>query len=53
VTGEMLPELSALAEEGKLHVHIDRRFPLAEAVQALELNRQGHTGGKIILEVSR
>jgi len=53
VTGEMLPALSALAEEGKLHVHIARRFPLAEAVQALELNRQGHTGGKIILEVSR
>jgi NADPH:quinone reductase-like Zn-dependent oxidoreductase len=53
VTGEMLPALSALAEEGKLHVHIDRQFPLAEAVQALELNRQGHTGGKIILEVSR
>jgi NADPH:quinone reductase-like Zn-dependent oxidoreductase len=52
-TGEMLPSLSRLADEGKLRVHIDRQFPLAEAAQAIELNRQGHTGGKIILEVSR
>lgn len=52
-TGEMLPALAALADEGKFHIHIDRRFPLGEAAQALELNRQGHTGGKIILEVSR
>jgi NADPH:quinone reductase-like Zn-dependent oxidoreductase len=52
-TGEMLPSLSKLADEGKFRIHIDRQFPLAEAAQALELNRQGHTGGKIILEVSR
>ena len=52
-TGEMLPALSKLADEGKFRIHIDRQFPLAEAAQALELNRQGHTGGKIILEVSR
>ena len=49
----MLPSLGALAEEAKLRIHVDRQFPLAEAAQALELNRQGHTGGKIILEVSR
>jgi NADPH:quinone reductase-like Zn-dependent oxidoreductase len=53
VTGEMLGPLSALAEEGKFRVHIDRQFPLAEAAEALTLNRQGHTGGKIILEVSK
>jgi NADPH:quinone reductase-like Zn-dependent oxidoreductase len=53
VTGETLGELSELAEQGKLRVHIEQQFPLAEAAQALELNRQGHTGGKIILEVSR
>lgn len=53
VTGEMLGPLGELAEQGKFRVHIDRRFPLAEAAQALELNRQGHTGGKIILDVSR
>ncbi len=53
VTGEMLAALSELADQGRLRVHVDRRFPLAEAAKALELNRQGHTGGKIILEVSR
>lgn len=52
-TGELLGSLSALADEGKFVVHIDRQFPLADAAQALALNRQGHTGGKIILEVSR
>ena len=52
-TGEMLGSLSELADQGRFRVHIERRFPLAEAAQALELNRQGHTGGKIILEVSR
>lgn len=51
-TGEMLEYVSALAARGKLHIHIDKRWPLEDAAQALELNRQGHTGGKIILEVS-
>lgn len=52
-TGEMLGPLSALADQGKFRVHIDQRFPLAEAAKALDLNHQGHTGGKIILEVTR
>jgi NADPH:quinone reductase-like Zn-dependent oxidoreductase len=52
-TGEMLGHVSELAAQGKLHVHIDRKMALADAAQALDLNRQGHTGGKIILEVSR
>jgi len=52
-TGEMLGSLSELADQGKFRIHIDRQFPLADAAEALELNRQGHTGGKIILEVSR
>jgi NADPH:quinone reductase-like Zn-dependent oxidoreductase len=52
-TGEMLAAVSELADQGKFRIHIDRQFPLADAAQALELNRQGHTGGKIILVVSR
>lgn len=51
-SGETLGALSALADEGKLRVQIERRFPLAEAAKALELNRNRHTGGKIILDVS-
>jgi NADPH:quinone reductase-like Zn-dependent oxidoreductase len=50
-TGEMLGHVSELAAQGKLHIHIDRTMALADAAQALDLNRQGHTGGKIILEV--
>jgi NADPH:quinone reductase-like Zn-dependent oxidoreductase len=52
-TGEMLAAVSELADQGKFRIHIDRQFPLADAAQALELNRQGHTGGKIIVVVSR
>jgi NADPH:quinone reductase-like Zn-dependent oxidoreductase len=52
-TGEMLPFLSELADQGKFRIHIDQQFPLAEAAQALALNREGHTGGKIILVVSQ
>ena len=52
-TGEMLAAVSELADQGKFRIHIDRQFPLADAAQALALNRQGHTGGKIILVVSR
>jgi len=52
-TGEMLGSLSELADQGKFRVHIDEEFPLAEAAKALALNHQGHTGGKIILVVTR
>ena len=52
-TGEMLGHVSEIASQGKLHIHVDRQLPLADAAQALDLNRQGHTGGKIILQVSR
>jgi NADPH:quinone reductase-like Zn-dependent oxidoreductase len=53
VTGEFLSALSDLAEHGQFRVNIDQRLPLAQAAKAWELNRSGHTGGKIILEVSR
>jgi NADPH:quinone reductase-like Zn-dependent oxidoreductase len=52
VTGDALGALSALADEGKFRVEIDQRFPLADAAKAMALNRNGHTGGKIILNVS-
>ncbi len=52
VTGEFLGALSKLADRKKFRVNIDRSLPLAAAAQAWDLNRSGHTGGKIILEVS-
>jgi NADPH:quinone reductase-like Zn-dependent oxidoreductase len=53
VTGEFLSALSDFADHGQFHVHIDQRLPLAQAAKSWELNRSGHTGGKIILEVSQ
>ncbi|HEY6455841.1 MAG TPA: NADP-dependent oxidoreductase [Steroidobacteraceae bacterium] len=53
VTGEFLGKLTGLADHGQFRINIDQRLPLAEAAKAWELNRRGHTGGKIILEVSR
>jgi NADPH:quinone reductase-like Zn-dependent oxidoreductase len=53
VTGDFLGALTELADHGRFRVNIDRRLPLADAAKAWELNRTGHTGGKIILEVSR
>jgi NADPH:quinone reductase-like Zn-dependent oxidoreductase len=52
VTGEFLGELSELANRKHFRVSIEGRLPLAEAATAWDLNRGGHTGGKIILQVS-
>ncbi len=52
VSGAMLGPLSELANSGKFRISIDQRLPLAAASKAWELSRAGHTGGKIILEVS-
>lgn len=46
-----LAELAALADDGKLTVHVDRVFPLAEAAEAWRLSRAGHTRGKLVLSV--
>jgi NADPH:quinone reductase-like Zn-dependent oxidoreductase len=53
VSGEFLGALTELANHAQFRVNIDQRLPLADAAKAWELNRSGHTGGKIILEVSR
>ncbi len=52
VTGELLPQVVEVADAGQLRVHIDRRLPLADAAKAWELSREGHTRGKIILQVA-
>jgi NADPH:quinone reductase-like Zn-dependent oxidoreductase len=53
VNGAMLGAISDLANRGQLRAHIDRQLPLAAVDKAWELSRNGHTAGKIILEVSR
>ncbi|MGE0581909.1 MAG: NADP-dependent oxidoreductase [Steroidobacteraceae bacterium] len=51
--GDPLREIVALADAGRLALHIERVFPLEQAAQAQELNRLGHTRGKIVLRVAR
>lgn len=42
-------ELIALAADGKLIVPVARTFPLSAAIEALELLKGGHPGGKLAL----
>jgi NADPH:quinone reductase-like Zn-dependent oxidoreductase len=48
----MLGFLTDLANRGKFHIKIEQRLQLSDAAQAWDMNRKGHTAGKIILEVS-
>jgi len=52
-TGEMLAHVVELANAGKYHVYLERRMRLEEVNTAWDLNRAGHTRGKIVLEVSK
>ncbi len=44
--------LLQFVEDGAVVVHIDRVFPLTEAAHAQHLLAQGHTRGKIVLQVA-
>ena len=46
-----LTELAALADSGRLRVHIDRVRPLADAAEAFHLSQTQRVRGKIVLEV--
>lgn len=46
-----LTAMAKLVDAGKLKVLVETIVPLAEAKRAQELNRMGHTRGKIVLKV--
>jgi NADPH:quinone reductase-like Zn-dependent oxidoreductase len=48
-TGARLAPVVAAVAEGRVRVHIARRFALAEAEEAHELSRTGRVAGKIVL----
>ncbi|ODV07966.1 MAG: quinone oxidoreductase [Rhodanobacter sp. SCN 68-63] len=51
--GEILRELTALAEQGQLRTHLDpHRFTLAEAEQAYQLIESGKAAGKVVVDVA-
>jgi NADPH:quinone reductase-like Zn-dependent oxidoreductase len=47
-----LNEIAALIDSGKVKVHISKVFPFADVKEALVLNEEGHTRGKISLHIS-
>jgi NADPH:quinone reductase-like Zn-dependent oxidoreductase len=49
--GELLEELAALADDGRLVVDIEEVLPLEEAARAHELSEAGHVRGKLVLRV--
>lgn len=46
-----LTVLADLVDAGRLTVHVERTFPLAEAAQAHRLVQEGHVRGKVVLEI--
>jgi NADPH:quinone reductase-like Zn-dependent oxidoreductase len=46
-----LAALASLADDGRLNVTVAKTFPLAEAADAQRLSAEGHTRGKIVLEI--
>lgn len=50
-TATVLTEIATLIDAGKITTVVDTVLPLAEARRAQELSQQGHTRGKIVLQV--
>ena len=48
---EQLAQLARLVDGGHLHIALDTVLPLAAAAQAHQLGEQGHTQGKLVLQV--
>ncbi len=47
--GADLKQIAALIDAGRLKVHVEATFPLAEAAAAIERVKQGRTRGKLVL----
>jgi NADPH:quinone reductase-like Zn-dependent oxidoreductase len=50
--GALLARVGELADAGKLKVHVENTYSMADAAQAWERSRGGHTRGKLIIQVS-
>jgi NADPH:quinone reductase-like Zn-dependent oxidoreductase len=49
---EQLARVNELADAGKFKVVVDGVYPMSEAAKAWEKSREGHTRGKLIIQVS-
>lgn len=53
VNGQMLPAIVDFANKNSQYgINVERKMPLEEVAKAWELNKAGHTRGKIVLVVS-
>ena len=50
--GRQLAEIGTLIDSGKVEPIVEAVFPLPEAAKAMQANQQGHTLGKIVLQVA-
>ncbi|MGW3561803.1 zinc-binding dehydrogenase [Streptomyces sp. NPDC000963] len=50
-SGEDLGALGQLVDGGKITVDVAATFPLSELGAAFDLSREGHTSGKIVVEI--
>jgi NADPH:quinone reductase-like Zn-dependent oxidoreductase len=48
----MLARVNELAEAGKFKVVVEHVYPMADAAKAWEKSREGHTRGKLVIQVS-
>lgn len=46
---QVMAEIGKLADAGRFSMHVDAKYPLAQAAAAWELSKAGHTRGKIVL----
>jgi NADPH:quinone reductase-like Zn-dependent oxidoreductase len=49
---QMLAKIGELADAGKFKVFVDGVYPMADAEKAWDKSREGHTRGKLIIQVS-
>jgi NADPH:quinone reductase-like Zn-dependent oxidoreductase len=49
---EMLARVGELADAGKFKVHVDEVYSMTDAAKAWEKSREGHTRGKLIIQVT-
>jgi D-arabinose 1-dehydrogenase-like Zn-dependent alcohol dehydrogenase len=52
VNGQMLPAIVDFANHNKFGISIEQKLTLADAAKAWEMNRAGHTRGKIVIVIS-
>ncbi len=48
-----LLQIGRLAGAGKLAIHVDRTYSLAQAAEAVQYVHEGHTEGKVVITIAR